>query len=213
MGKVLGAHPTYISYREAQEAKTGKELEALFLPEVVANVVVRFVAEHLAPRPGQCALRGLCHGAKIGGEVRMLRRGFEAQCRGCNISLLGTDISKEAAGKSNGDVVFHDYQLPREEWLGEFDFIYSNTLDHSLYPLAALTAWRHSLRAHESLMALHHSNLHQSLHIDAVDVYGGSLGDYCHLVHTAGFEVIEVVRLPSAEHGVDDLIFAVRGDL
>merc|ERR1712048_401980 len=123
-------------------------------------------------------------GGKVGGDL------YDA------VHVLGTDISPEASAASAGDVVADDFHVLQQDWKESWDFVYSNALDHSFDPGMALASWRHSLREN-GLLILSRSSFHDTLHVDEIDIYGASLGDYCVLLSSAGFQIIEVVRIPT----------------
>ena len=217
----------YIRYQKLQREKANRELEMRFISERAAEVVGLYVTRH----SGQHEISGICHGAKTGAEVRLIRKALAGH--GVLGKFWGTDITPEAAAASDGDVIMLDFHSEVPEWLQSSDFVYSNTLDHSYNPLKALETWRRQLRSLESLLILQHSDLHLSLMaftltsdlpmtsqlvlskqlqlevnhqpiikisknsfsvvfgmkmdedwgytVDEVDIFGGSLGDYCGL--------------------------------
>lgn len=180
----------------------------------VIKVVSLYLQRHFPGQSWGRKLHGLCHGAKVGEEVRLLRASLrQSQSFPNGVYVLGTDISHEAAEASHGDVFAWDFHVMQESWYEAWDFIYSNTLDHAYHPGAALLIWRRCLRTSESLLVLQRSPLHSVMNLDATDVFGGSLGDYCSLLRLAGFEIIDVVRLPQSPGSEleEDLIFAIRG--
>eukprot|EP00928_Gymnodinium_smaydae_P091716 TRINITY_DN75444_c0_g1_i1.p1 TRINITY_DN75444_c0_g1~~TRINITY_DN75444_c0_g1_i1.p1 ORF type:complete len:359 (+),score=42.80 TRINITY_DN75444_c0_g1_i1:30-1106(+) len=218
IGSLGKFHFSYADYKEAQWRKTAKDIDMRFTSERVLEVVARYINHHFRSGLNQSVVRGLCHGAKTGTEVRSLRRFLrDGHAQQEDTEVLGTDISPEAAAASQGDVIERDFHLVDASWSSAWDFIYSNTLDHAYDPVAALMIWRWCLRSSEGLLILHRSSFHTTMHVDAVDVYGASVGDTCTLLRLAGFEIVDVLRTPEYdhEHGRDreqDLIFAIRGD-
>ncbi|MBA3510507.1 hypothetical protein [Sphingomonas sp.] len=87
-------------------------------------------------RSNKIAGRGLCHGARNGFEVRWFADALDCP-------VLGTDISETAEQFEN--MVVHDFQEPRSEWAGKWDFIYTNSLDHAFNPRKALDIWADQL--------------------------------------------------------------------
>lgn len=75
--------------------------------------------------------RGICHGARDGREAHELSRRL-----GCEV--LATDLFP-APGPV--PVIQHDFQRPLPDSLGQFDFVYSNSLDHSNSPRQTLGLW------------------------------------------------------------------------
>ena len=75
---------------------------------------------------------GICHGARNGFEVEFLRNCLKGD-------IIGTDISDSAIDFPHIEVWdFHD---ENPLWRGQFDFVYTNSLDHALEPDRALRTW------------------------------------------------------------------------
>ena len=81
---------------------------------------------------------GLCHGTRNGYELSFFNK-WDA-----NFLCIGTDISETALNYENSYVWdFHKIKL---EWINKFDFVYSNSLDHSYDPSLALTTWLNQIK-------------------------------------------------------------------
>eukprot|EP00236_Picocystis_salinarum_P005865 CAMPEP_0113929672 /NCGR_PEP_ID=MMETSP1159-20121227/5488_1 /TAXON_ID=88271 /ORGANISM="Picocystis salinarum" /LENGTH=178 /DNA_ID=CAMNT_0000930297 /DNA_START=156 /DNA_END=689 /DNA_ORIENTATION=- /assembly_acc=CAM_ASM_000767 len=76
---------------------------------------------------------GICHGTRRGLEQRIFRDLLP------NSNVFGTEISDTATNFEH--TIQWDYHLKKPEWEGHFDFIYSNTLDHSYDPQLAVDVW------------------------------------------------------------------------
>lgn len=207
---------TYEKYVQAQREKADRELNETFASTRALEVVSEYLRRHFRTRT---RLRGVCHGAKVGREVRLLSQQLDQREKGVRTAsfandlwILGTDISEEAVRASKGQVLLMDFHMVYLDWKGSWDFVYSNTLDHSYEPGSALLSWRWTIKGADGLVVLHRSEFHTTMHIDASDLYGGSIGDYCSLLRKTGFQILDVVRLPrTASHHEEDLIFAARG--
>lgn len=79
---------------------------------------------------------GICHGVRNGFEVGLFR-----QITGGDV--IGTEIS-ETANQFQG-VIQWDFHNIKNEWIGKFDFVYSNSWDHSFDPNLMLNNWMKSL--------------------------------------------------------------------
>jgi hypothetical protein len=79
---------------------------------------------------------GICHGARNGYEVGWFRKRLGSE-------VIGTDISETAT--EFPDMVVHDFHERREDWVGRFDFVYTNSLDQAFDPAKALAAWSDQL--------------------------------------------------------------------
>lgn len=79
---------------------------------------------------------GVCHGARNGYEVKKFRNGLKAD-------IIGTDISETALDFDN--MVQWDMHDRNELWIDKFDFVYSNSIDHSYDFNKCLDVWMESL--------------------------------------------------------------------
>lgn len=77
---------------------------------------------------------GICHGARNGFEVREFNKYVKA---------IGTDISGTA---SKYGLVQWDFHKQKEEWIGRFDFVYTNSIDHSHDPKLAFRVFMEQLK-------------------------------------------------------------------
>ena len=82
---------------------------------------------------------GLCHGTRNGYELNFFNKSD------ANILCIGTDISETALNYENYYV--WDFHEPRLDWINTFDFVYSNSLDHSYDPSLALTTWLNQIKS------------------------------------------------------------------
>tara|TARA_B100000959_G_scaffold284150_1_gene354984 strand:+ start:565 stop:1200 length:636 start_codon:yes stop_codon:yes gene_type:complete len=80
---------------------------------------------------------GLCHGTRRGLEQERIKEEFLN--RGKDITVTGTEISDTAQQFKN--TIQWDFHEVDPEWLGNVDFIYSNSLDHSYDPELCLDRW------------------------------------------------------------------------
>ena len=62
---------------------------------------------------------GICHGARNGFEVKEFNKYFKT---------IGTDISNTALRYG---LIQWDFHKQNSDWIGKFDFVYTNSLDHS----------------------------------------------------------------------------------
>lgn len=78
--------------------------------------------------PSRCL--GVCHGASLGNEVRLFREALPGS------DVIGTDLTPLGE-----DVIPWDFRKAKREWLGRFDWVYSNSLDHARDPKATVRTW------------------------------------------------------------------------
>lgn len=156
---------SYKAYRDAQVEANRQKFSNVFADERELAVV----AEHFASVVGQPKL-GICHGVRNGYEVRRLRERLGP-------GVIGTDISETAASVPN--CIVWDMHEVKPEWLGEVDFIYSNSWDHSYDPPMMFARWASCLSARGILYATWTVNHSDSgvTEETAVDAFGCSLDE------------------------------------
>ena len=174
---------SYRQYRRAQIRKNKDQIDATYAIPEVMQATAAYIQEHLPD-----ANFGICHGAKHGWEVQQLRDLLE-------IDVIGTDISPTA--KKFEHMIQWDFHEVKDEWRGRTDFIYSNTLDHSIDPVMCLERWAETLRA-GGLIFLEWSPWHGEAHSTADDPFGASLEEYVRLL-SANFENRDVIELGTSD--------------
>jgi hypothetical protein len=79
---------------------------------------------------------GICHGSRNGFEVDELTKLL-------GIQVVGTDIAPSA--ERHPHMFQWDFHEVKPEWRGHWDFIYSNSFDHSYDPKLCLERWMGTL--------------------------------------------------------------------
>jgi len=80
---------------------------------------------------------GICHGTRMGSEQKWFSEFL-------NCKVIGTELSPTANDFPN--TIEWDFHDVKDEWIGNTDFIYSNSLDHSCKPVECLHTWMSCLR-------------------------------------------------------------------
>lgn len=75
----------------------------------------------------------LCHGTRNGAELQYFQSNFP------NAGILGTDISDTASQFKN--TIQWDFHNVNENWVNQFDVVYTNSWDHAYDFEKALNAW------------------------------------------------------------------------
>lgn len=119
---------SYGDYVNAQRRVTHKNMKKPEMPCFTSMKVVEAIRD-IHNKPIEF---GLCHGCRDGQELAM----FEGCLGG---SWVGTEIVEELC--DNLRIFHHDFSDIRNDWIGKFDVIYSNSLDHARDPFRALKAW------------------------------------------------------------------------
>jgi len=81
----------------------------------------------------------ICHGTRCGIEQQDFKDLYS------EAYVIGTEISDTATQFPM--TIQHDFAVIREEWIGKFDIIYSNSFDHSFNPDVAIETWKGQLNS------------------------------------------------------------------
>lgn len=156
--------------------------------------------------------RGICHGARAGNECDELMRLLPMA------DVIGTDIvpysgkSKLIRGKAT--VVEWDFNVPKPEWVGAFDLVYTNSLDHSDNPVVTLSVWIEQLAWNGALFVQWNR---ADLDVKGGDCFGADLLEMIDLLNSVGrLQDMIYVKTdwqkghPFRRHGLECVVYVVR---
>lgn len=149
---------TYDDYRAAQIETNHAKAENVWVSDRELMLLADYVRRNIKD-----ARRGVCHGVRTGYEVERLRELLE-------IDVIGTEIADSDAPH----VVRCDYHDRRDEWIGAFDFVYSNSWDHSYDPDLMLERWLESLTPAGRLF-LEWTPYHEPASVGGADCFGATI--------------------------------------
>lgn len=164
----LHKYNNYKEYCKNQIITNKRKLELVWVQEQELDSMVSFIKSKGRKKD----LKGLCHGVRNGWEVEYFRKKLNAK-------VVGTDISDTASKFAN--VIEWDFHKIQLEWIGEFDFIYSNSLDHSYNPELALYQWMRCVNK-KGVCFVHWAEAHSEAHMDNTDCFGASIDEYRKLI-------------------------------
>ena len=122
---------SYENYLESQRFLTRKKVARPYNKSATTLEVVDAIVTH---HKGIGNVRlGLCHGVRFGEELDMFQNAFKQG------EWIGTEVLAELCDGKR--ILNCDFSHVKNEWLGEFDVIYSNALDHSYDPWKTVKAW------------------------------------------------------------------------
>lgn len=81
----------------------------------------------------------ICHGTRSGIEQQDFKDLYS------EAFIIGTEISDTAVQFPM--TIQHDFAIVKEEWIGKFDILYSNSFDHSFDPHVAIETWKAQLNS------------------------------------------------------------------
>lgn len=94
-------------------------------------------------------------------------------------TFIGTDISETAKNFENS--IIWDFHKTKPEWINNYDFVYSNSLDQSYNPKRALTTWVAQLRV-GGLLFLEMSNQDNPNNSSKMDPFGVEMEFFPYLI-------------------------------
>ena len=137
----------YNEYKETQIYYNKKKIDKVWADEKTLEKISNFLKENISSN----LIKGICHGSRNGFEQNFFNEkkdGFE---------VIGTDISETAKDYKNS--IVHDFHDEKKEWLENFDFVYSNSLDQSFDPQKALNTWLKQIKK-DRYVIIEHSDQH-----------------------------------------------------
>ena len=149
----------YNEYRETQIFYNKKKIDKVWADEITLEKI----SDLLKDRIKTSIIKGICHGSRNGFEQNFFNEkkdGFE---------VIGTDISDTAKDYKNS--VIHDFHNEKKEWINNFDFVYSNSLDQSFDPKKALEVWLNQIKE-KGFIIIEHSDQHGVISSGKMDPFG-----------------------------------------
>lgn len=126
----LHEYSSYSEYRTIQIVHNKRKLSKIWADEHTLSRVHSLVKKHAIHREKYF---GICHGTRNGFEQSYLNS------KDKQFHVIGTEISDTA--ELFEDTIEWDFHDQNPEWIGRFDFVYSNSLDQSWKPERALRTW------------------------------------------------------------------------
>ena len=187
-GELVKIHKykNYEEYKETQIHYNKLKLDKVWADKDTLKLVSNFLKENIQ----SSNLRGICHGS---------RNGFEQKCvkeEIVNSEVIGTDISETAKNFENSFI--HDFHEEKKEWLDNFDFVYSNSLDQSYDPKKALSTWLKQIKK-ERYIILEHSDQHAVRSSNKMDPFGVEASFFPYLLtewfgHQLSIKIIKSIK-------------------
>ena len=138
----------YKRYKNIQIAANRKKIDKSSIEEKDIEILSDWLIKNVSPLSN-----GLCHGTRRGLEQEFFHKYTGAH-------VLGTDISPTA--KEFPNTIQHDFHDIKEEWVDFFDFIFSNSYDHSYNLEQCISQWVKCVR-HGGVCVLEHSDGHRKM--------------------------------------------------
>lgn len=149
----------YNEYKETQIFYNKKKLHHTWADKDTLLLISNFINENIKSDN----IMGICHGSRNGFEQEFFNNKIN------NSKVIGTDIS-ETANKFKNSTVW-DFHEINQDWVDNFNFIYSNSLDQSYDPQKALTVWLQQIKK-DGFVIIEHSEQHGVIASGKMDPFG-----------------------------------------
>jgi len=193
----LYKYKNYEEYKDIQVHFNKEKIHKIWADKQVLSAVAKRILMENFPAGG-----GLCHGS---------RNGFEQQYLADALGevVLGTDISDTALDFPNS--VQWDFHDVNKEWIGKFNFIYTNSLDQSWQPEIALKVWVDQLRD-GGLLFIEHTQFHGPQSANKMDPFGVTPHYLPYVVADwLGNKVsLEIIKETKSNYGYEVWLFVLK---
>ena len=149
----------YNEYKETQIFFNKKKIDKIWADEKTLKIISNFLKENIFTDK----IKGLCHGSRNGFEQKFFNNELK------DAEVFGTDISDTAVNFEKS--IVHDFHEEKKEWINNFDFIYSNSLDQSYDPQKALKIWVNQVKI-DGYVIVEHSDQHGVVSSGKMDPFG-----------------------------------------
>lgn len=146
----------YDQYRSVQIQHNKRKLDTVWADERTLSVIAEDLKSH------GLGATGICHGARNGYEVKWFRKRLGGE-------IIGTDISDTANDFDN--MVTWDFHDVNPDWVGKFEFVYTNSLDQAMNPEEALATWADQL-SEGGRIYIEHTMAHSTERAGEMDPFG-----------------------------------------
>ena len=180
-------YKNYDEYKETQIFYNKKKIEHVWADEKTLEKISEFLLENISTG----IIKGICHGSRNGFEQNFFNKKKD------RFHVIGTDISDTA--KNYKDSVTHDFHEEKKEWLNNFDFVYSNSLDQSFDPRKALQAWLNQLKKN-GFIIIEHTDQHGVIASGKMDPFGVEANFFPYLLsdwfgHSISIKIIKSLKV------------------
>ena len=180
-------YKNYDEYKETQISYNKKKIEHVWADEKTLEKISEFLLENVSTG----IIKGICHGSRNGFEQNFFNK------KKNKFHVIGTDISDTA--ENYKDSVTHDFHEEKKEWLNNFDFVYSNSLDQSFDPRKALQTWLNQIKKN-GFVIIEHTDQHGVIASGKMDPFGVEANFFPYLLsdwfdHSISIKIIKSLKV------------------
>ena len=180
-------YKNYTEYKETQIYFNKQKIDKVWADENTLKIIRDYLELNINSKK----IEGLCHGSRNGFEQNFFNK------ENNKFKVLGTDISETALNYENS--IVHDFHDEKKEWINNFDFIYSNSLDQSYDPQKALDVWLKQIKK-DRFIILEHSDQHGVLSSGKMDPFGLEANFFPYLLtewfgHSISISIVKSIKI------------------
>lgn len=187
-GELIKIHryKNYQEYKQTQIYFNKQKIDKVWADKDTLKIISDFLKQNIKSN----TIKGLCHGSRNGFEQKF----FNKEISGAKV--IGTDISETA--KDFKDSFIHDFHEEKKDWINNFDFVYSNSLDQSYDPKKALKTWLNQIKK-ERFIIIEHSDQHGVVASGKMDPFGVEANFFPYILtewfgHLISLEIIKSTK-------------------
>jgi len=176
---------TYEEYVEAQRKTLERRGSGPYFTDMEIEKICDWIDEQQSrfhrKRTWTEPKKGICHGARNGLEADEFKKHFK------DADIFGTDLfpfSGRSAGiRGTSNVIEWDFSKQKPEWVNNFDFVYSNSLDHVRDPIQVLNVWLEQLKSNGHMFLQWSKG---NTKVKQGDCFGSTLWEVMDLLNSVG---------------------------
>jgi len=154
----LHDYENYEEYKSVQVFHNKRKLEKVWADAKTLGVIAEAMKELFPSKK----IKALCHGTRNGFEQNYFRDEHD-------FDAIGTDISDTA---TQFEHTFEwDFHNENKDWLGQFDFVYTNSHDQAWNPKMAIKSWLDQLNEN-GVVVIEHTVAHGPKGASEMDPFG-----------------------------------------
>jgi len=162
----LHQYSSYQDYEKVQVKHNIRKINSVWADENSLNFIIDCFKDT------NDKIKGICHGSRNGFEQNFFNKMK-------SFDVIGTDISPTANDYENS--VVWDFHKVNNDWVANFDFVYTNSLDQSFKPSQAIETWLNQLKPNGYLF-IEHSEDHGPRSAGEMDPFGVKPTVFCHIL-------------------------------
>ena len=179
-------YKNYDEYKDTQIFFNKQKINKVWADENTLKIVSNFLKENIKSEK----IKGLCHGSRNGVEQKCFINEIP------NAEVIGTDISETANDYDNS--IVHDFHDEKKDWIENFDFVYSNSLDQSYDPEKALNTWINQVKK-DRYVIIEHADQHGGISSGKMDPFGVEANFFPYLLtewfgHKISLKIIKSIK-------------------